>query len=599
MTQQGESFSETSREEFNTQARNSQIADEILQTVTQDLKHFHRGLVAQLAEEVTALQAQKARLTAEVEQLRLDYQALQARRLDTLSQQQVAQQQLWAKQLAQVLANHLQTLMIQRLNQIANENQVVSNFPSHLDATSAVQTNGSTESANRLLTSLDTTFDTTFKNLQQELSSYQSSLSQQLSRMQSLEQQGEVILAALVARLREQLQTATPENPAIADRPPQSNGYTLPLLNSPSPRASSRVSNSTPMAKPIPLEFPAAPLSLPQQKPETSQFRLGLWLVLLSTAALSLHNVVVRIIGNKSSILGLFQLGGVIRLSLGSSLLILWLRMLVVLPLMVLVAIALYPPVWRDMKNFLTAPDRRPLYNVVGSGAFLFFSQVFIYISIGEIGPGVAVTILFMYPILTVPLAWLLFRDRPTRLRWAVMATILLGVIFTAIPSISPTRVVSLLGVLAAIVSGIAFAFYLIFMQLGFRKLHPVPVSLIQFATIFLLSSILLIMPFDLGVQVNQPRGFIVGGILLGALTLVGYLANNFGVQYMGAARASIVASSGPVVTALLAFLLIQSPLQPVQWLGIVLVTAGVASLSFERMKGVLPGKTTEKQKSV
>ena len=76
-----------------------------------------------------------------------------------------------------------------------------------------------------------------------------------------------------------------------------------------------------------------------------------------------------------------------------------------------------------------------------------------------------------------------------------------------------------------------------------------------------------------------------MGGIILGGLTLIGYLSNNFGVRYMGAALASIVASSGPVVTALLAFLLINNPLQWVQIFGILLVTLGVGALSFERMQ--------------
>jgi len=312
--------------------------------------------------------------------------------------------------------------------------------------------------------------------------------------------------------------------------------------------------------------------------------------VLISTAALSVHNVVVRIIGRESVILGWLsggiKLGGFIQLNLGNSLLILWLRMLVVLPLMVPVAMFLYPPVWRELKKFLTAPDRRPLFNVVGSGMFLFLSQVLIYIAIGKIGAGPAVTILFMYPIVTVPLAWFLFGDRPTRLRWAVMFTILLGVFFTALPGItSASGTMSGGGALIAIASGIAFAFYLLCMQLGFKKLHPIPVTLIQFSTIFVLSSVILTFLPPKDVQVDQPLGFVVGGILLGGLTLVGYLTNNFGVRYMGAALASIVASSGPVVTALLAFLLINNPLQWVQIFGILLVTLGVGALSFERMR--------------
>jgi drug/metabolite transporter (DMT)-like permease len=434
-------------------------------------------------------------------------------------------------------------------------------------------TNGYSENAHRLLESLDSTFSETFRTLQQDLTSYQSPLSQQLNRMQSQEQQVEAILAALIQRLREQLQSGATRQP-IANLPPIAP-------------AATPIAASAPLEPTIPLSLPATPLPPPvTPKRQLSNFQLGMLLVLLSTIALSFHNVVVRVIGNSSTILGLFQTGGFIKLGFGNSLLILWLRMLVVLPLMIPVAMVLYPAVWRDVKKFLTDRDRRPLVNVLLSGASLFLSQILIYVAIGQIGPGAAVTILFMYPIITVPLAWLLFSDRPTLLRWVVMGIIAIGVILTSLPSLTPKGAMSGVGVMTAVAAGVGFAFYLIFMQLGFKKLHPVPVSLIQFSTIFVLSSLMLMLPIDLGVQIKEPSGFLISGVVLGILTLVGYLANNFGVRFMGAARASIIASSGPVVTALLAFLIINSSLKPEQWLGILLVTAGVTALSFERLKG-------------
>ena len=515
-------------------------AEEILQTVTQDLKSLQQGLVAQLSQEVTQLQSEKVRLKSEVEQLQAEYQTLQPTR--SLPQQQ------WARQLAQGLAIQLQTLMVQRLQQ-----SVGAGSPLGLDP------KGKRENADRLLASLDSSFGSTFRILQQDLSDPQSALSQQLARSQTQERQAEVILEALVNCLRAQIHSESTQS----------------LLDAPD-------------AQPIPFEVPAGPL--PVAKPpdkDFNQVQLGFLLVLLSTAALSFHNVVVRVIGRPSSILGLPPIGGFIQLGLGNSLLILWLRMLVVLPLMIPVSMWLYPPVWRDLKRFLTLPDRRPIYTVVGSGVFLFLSQILIYIAIGKIGPSVAVAILFLYPLATVPLAWALFRDKPTPLRWGVMGLISLGVILTALPSLQERGLASPEGVAVAVAAGVAFAGYLIFMQLGFKaKLHPIPVSLVQFFTIFVLSSTLLILPLnDLEVKVAQPIGFVMGGIVLGVLTLVGYLANNFGVRYMGAARASIVASSGPVVTALLAFLIIQTELKFWQIVGILLVTGGVTALSFERMK--------------
>jgi len=578
----------------------TQTAVQVLQAVTQDLQSLHQGLIGQLSRDVAQLQAEKARLMGDIEKLQAYHQALQSRQLETLSQQQLAQQQLWAKQLAQVLANHLQALMVQRINQLASANPTVTRS----GTTVSPAMHGSSDHAHRLLASLDSTFSSTFTTLQQELNSYQSSLSQQLNRMHSLEQQGEAILEALIQRLRDQLQTEATRSPSLVQpqMPPlptletsvplssdqgldKRNGYSVSA--SPNGNGAQYQTAPPPKAAPIPLEFPAAPLPLPKPplKKETSQFQLGLLLVMLSTVALSIHNVVVRIIGSHSTVLGLLPIGGFLKFGVGNSLLTLWLRMLVVLPLMIPVAMFLYPPVWCDIRKFLTAPDRRPLFNVVGSGFFLFLSQVCIYMAIDKIGAGPAVTILFMYPIITVPLAWFLFGDRPTPLRWIVMSVISLGVILTALPNMNFSKLGSG-GVSMAIFSGIAFAFYLLFMQLGFKKLHPIPVSLVQFSTIFLLSSMILMQPFvDLGAHVDNPIGFAIGGVVLGALTLIGYLANNFGVRYMGAARASIIASSGPVMTALLAFLLIQNPLKAIQIFGILLVTGGVTALSFERMK--------------
>jgi drug/metabolite transporter (DMT)-like permease/uncharacterized coiled-coil protein SlyX len=350
-----------------------------------------------------------------------------------------------------------------------------------------------------------------------------------------------------------------------------------------------------PNAKPIPLEFPAAPLPVRAKTKlgALPQMQIGLWLVMLSTAALSIHNVVVKIIlGQPSNLFGMFSFGGFIQPSLGNSLLILWMRMLIVVPMMAAIAGWLYPTVWSEIKRLVLDQNRRPLFNVIGSGGFLFLSQVLIYIAIGQIGPGTAVTILFMYPLVTVPLAWWLFGDQPTRLRIGVMVLILLGVIFTAIPNLVKTSAMTGGGVFAAILAGISFAFYLILMQLGFKKLHPVPVSLVQFVTILFLSSLSLsVAPVDLGVSVlpESRFGLVIGGLVLGALTLVGYLTNNFGVRYMGAARASIIASSGPVITAVLAAIILQSQLAQIQVIGILLVTIGVTGLSFERMRKMAP----------
>lgn len=600
------------RPDDNADLEPAQSAQDALKSVTQDLQTLQHDLVAQLSQDVRQLQAERSRLLREVEQLRHQKDQLRSQHYELLSQRQLAQQQVWAKQLAQAMATHLQTVLLQRLPLRPG---IPSNDPQSLQAADGERP----EAAYHLLSSLDTTLNQTLTSLRHDLNSYQSSLSQQIGRMQTLEQQGEAILEALVNRLSQQLQRQGPPPPP--PRPPVINGvYTgspepgtaagHPEFRPPLPSETrSADHNGTYPHPPTPAPMrgqrpPLATITAPTIAPEptlakeqssrlvtVAEFRIGLILVILSTIALSLHNVVVGVMGYPTPVLSFGELGGYITLnSLGNSLMILWMRMLVVVPLMLILAKVLYKNTWKDIKTFTTSNDRSRIGAVIGSGCFLFLSQVLIYIAIAQIGPGVAVTILFMYPLITVPVSQLFFKDSPLRPRISVMAIILLGVVLTAAPRLAlPTDNTNVaLGVATAVASSIAFALYLVSMEISFRKLHPVPVSLIQFVSIFVLTSICLtLFGASLGVDIQPDNrlGLMTGGLVLGVLTLIGYLLNNFGFKIMKAAIASIVASSGPVVTALLAYFITPSDrtnLVPIQWWGIVLVTVGVGWVAIE-----------------
>ncbi|MGD1943934.1 MAG: EamA family transporter [Leptolyngbyaceae cyanobacterium] len=579
-------------------------AREVLRNLSQDLRALQSDLSGQLTQDINRLQGTKHRLLNDIEILEEEYQSLksnyaelQTQQTAELSRQQLAQQQLWAKKLAQALAGHLQSRLTEDLYSGA--------------AVPGTAPNGSLHNAYQLLSSLDSSLNDTLHSLQQDLNSYQSSLSQQISRMHSMEQQGEAILDALVNRLSIQLQTqiVRPQSVTAATNG-HGNGSTAPPLYGAQqvplyPQSNSAYALPTApyeegtrhsiSGQPAPRSEPASASRAPKSNPisSASAFQKGLIFIILSTMALSFHNVLVGIIGYGGQIFGQIPVDGIFPLNIPNSLMLLWLRMLVVLPLMVLVAGKIYPKVWADIRKFLGAQDKRPLFQVIASGCFLFMSQVLIYKAISDIGPGVAVTLLFMYPLITVPLAWFLFGDRPTPLRGLVMFAITIGIVFTALPRINTdlaSGAVSPWGVFAGLLSSAAFALYLVSMQLSFRKLHPVPVSLVQFTTIFVLTSLILIGGSFFGLETAEPSsysGLYLAGLLLGGLTLLGYLFNNYGVRLMGAAQASIVASSGPVLTAILAYLITpgdKSTLQFIQWIGVILVTLGVLALSLERL---------------
>ena len=143
-------------------------------------------------------------------------------------------------------------------------------------------------------------------------------------------------------------------------------------------------------------------------------------------------------------------------------------------------------------------------------------------------------------------------------------------------------------GVTAALASGITFAGYVLLTQMAAGKLHPIPFSLVNFAAIFVFSSLSLWVPLSENLAPNIDQnvwpGLIVGGIVLGVLTLFSYLLNNFAIRFAGAALASVIGTLGPAMTALFGFIIINEKLQPVAILGMAVVTLSVAAMSIERI---------------
>ncbi len=552
---------------------NSNSSTSGLKIVTQELENQLQTLIVQLSHEVKQLQAEKNQLAEEIAQLR--QQTRSSENFPTSSSSSPQLQQIPVEQLANALAEKLQSL-------IPNTNQPLPNYTSEYQ-----------EQAQRLIASLDSVVRLTINTLQRDLESYENALSQQLARMHTLEQRGEAIVETLVQRLQQtNLSTSAPRSEA----PPEPVREVI--------REPVRESRPEPVREPAPnyrstQAPPTPPVTTPSSKPAGSKVTQGITLAFLSAVVLSLFNVALKIMlksPTPRTIFGIFEQPGLISPGFGNSLLILFLRLVVVMSIMPVLATVLYPQVWQDIKRFIQSRDVPQMLKVVGSGFFLFLSQVFIYLAIGNIPTGIAITIFFIYPIVTVLASWGLFGDRPTLLRVAAMAVIGGGGIL-ALPAGGVQGNFSV-GVSAAIAAGVTFAGYVLLTQMGTKKLHPIPFTLIAFASIFVFCGLSLMLPipeaWSVSVEPAARGGLLIGGVILGILTLASYLLNNYAIRYAGAALASIIGTSGPALTALFGLLIISEQLKSQQWLGLALVTVGVLGMSLERMmpKKAVPQKS-------
>ena len=569
----------------------AQSAEEVLHSVMQELDALHENVKGQLNQDITRLQTEKNHLIEDIEGLRDQYRKLQSQQMESLSGRYIQQQQLWLKQLAQVLAHNLQDLLVQRFNELsANSGHSLSSpIPSGEFPIPMPRTNYD-ERASELLAALDERIDRSFQILEQDLSSYESELSVRLNNMQTLERQGEELLQNLVNRIREELESEEEylENPFDAqDSYPEESTNSV---NSVRPQ----------VLPPTPRERPREPVPQPSSVPSTapatasSKVQTGLVLALSSAVVLSLFNVCLRILIKSKTprvVFGLFEFPGVVTPGFGNSLLILLMRLIVVVVLMPILATFLYPSVWKDIRRLFQSGDRALWSKVLGSAFFLFLSQVLIYLAIGNIPAGIAITIFFIYPIVTVLGSWFLFGSRPSRVGLLAIVGITAGLILAGWPSFAvpaPGGGNVAVGVTAALGSGITFAGYVLLTQMAAGKLHPIPFSLVNFAAIFVFSSLSLWVPlsdnFAPKIDQNVWPGLIMGGVVLGVLTLFSYLLNNFAIRFAGAALASVIGTLGPALTALFGFIIINEKLQPVAILGMAVVTLSVGAMSVERI---------------
>ncbi|MEG4235838.1 EamA family transporter [Microcoleus sp. Pol11C3] len=568
----------------------AQSAEEVLHSVMQELDALHENVKGQLNQDITRLQTEKNHLIEDIEDLREQYRKLQSQQMESLSGRYIQQQQLWLKQLAQVLAHNLQDLLVQRFNELSanSGNSLSSPIPSG-EFPIPLPPSNYDERASELLAALDERIDRSFQILEQDLSSYESELSVRLNNMKTLELQGEELLQNLVNRIREELESEEEylENPFDAQDSyvEESNNS----VNSVRPQLLQATRVETPR-EPVPQtsSAPAAPVKA------SSQVQTGLVLALSSAVVLALFNVCLRLLikgKNPRMVFGLFEFPGVVTPGLGNSLLILLMRLIVVMALMPILATFLYPSVWKDIRRLFQSGDRALWSKVLGSAFFLFLSQVLIYLAIGNIPVGIAITIFFIYPIVTVLGSWILFGSRPSRVGFLAIFGITVGLILAGLPSFAgpaPGGGNVGVGVTAALASGITFAGYVLVTQMPAGKLHPIPFSLVNFAAIFVFSSLSLCVPvsenFSPKIDQNVWPGLIMGGVVLGVLTLFSYLLSNFASRFAGATLASIIGTLGPAMTALFAFIILNEKLQPVAILGMAVVTLSVAAMSVERM---------------
>jgi drug/metabolite transporter (DMT)-like permease len=218
-------------------------------------------------------------------------------------------------------------------------------------------------------------------------------------------------------------------------------------------------------------------------------------------------------------------------------------------------------------------PNRR----LLALGVLLAAAALCAFFGLQRIPAGTYVVIFYTYPAVTA-LLLLALGERLSGWGWVALALTLVGVGLT-VPDFSQGLAGgNLVGVLIALLNAVIVAVYFI---LNSRLLRGLT-GLVRPAALTTSGALVTLIVVSLLIGVNLPRQpeawfWLIGMALVS--TVLPIFMINVGLQRLGPARAAILGSIEPLLTAFLAMLFLGQRMEPVQWLGGLVIVASVVLL--------------------
>ncbi|WP_419307402.1 DMT family transporter [Chromohalobacter israelensis] len=230
----------------------------------------------------------------------------------------------------------------------------------------------------------------------------------------------------------------------------------------------------------------------------------------------------------------------------------------------------------RPRHNGLSTPRLWGWSAVAGLGVAGNFAFYFLSISQGSV--AVAATLMYSAPIFVYLLSFVLKLEKPTPLKWAAIAVVMLGIVLlTRIYDVGAGGI-TLLGVGAGLLAGVSYAVFIFGFKYAAPHGSPQAILVIAFAVLAVLLAGLgdTSQTLDVLHTPDWPL-FVTLGILGAGLSFIFYVN---GLHHTAPAVASIVAMVEPVTASLFGVVVLGESLVSIQIVGMVLILATVTALS-------------------
>jgi drug/metabolite transporter (DMT)-like permease len=212
-----------------------------------------------------------------------------------------------------------------------------------------------------------------------------------------------------------------------------------------------------------------------------------------------------------------------------------------------------------------------------------YLSSIFDFVGLEYVTAGLERLILFIYPTMVVILSAVFLKKKMGKVEYTALGLTYLGVFVVFFDDAIVSQQNLWLGVAFIFASALTYALYLI----GTGELTPKIGTVNYTAISMILSGLAVFIHFLVSHDLrhlfaNQEVVVLAFNMAIFSTVIPSFMIAE-GIRLMGAGRASIVASIGPVSTILLAYLFLNEPFGWIQAIGTVLVLAGVILVSVKK----------------
>lgn len=251
------------------------------------------------------------------------------------------------------------------------------------------------------------------------------------------------------------------------------------------------------------------------------------------------------------------------------------------------------PAIWlviclRDMKQAekpKKRDSRRQILRIMALGLLYTCATLAAFFGLQYIPASLYTVLFYTYPAM-VAIISLFLGQRLRLVAWVALAFTLFGVMLT-VTDLSISGENTALGLSIAILNAIVVAIYFVIISREMPKMSSVSrgAAWVITGTLFIL---LLLIPFF---GLRLPDNLQTWGLLLAMATwstAMPIFVINIAIQKLGVSQAAIISTSEPIVTMMLAMILLNETILPIQWFGAVFIIAGVIILEIRPKKRLI-----------